>query len=400
MNELKMNFYVIGTGNRKTEFAAEVLALIRANTVFSGGNRHYELVSHLLPEGHIWLPVQSPMEALFEAYERLNQPVVVFASGDPLFYGIANTLQARYPGAEIHSYPHFSSVQLLLHRASLNSNLIHTVSVHGRSWAALDEVIIQQKPLIGILTDQEKSPSAIAKRLLDYGYNNYSIWIGEELEGEHEQVRHLELEEAAKLTFKPLNCVVLKKESHRNIPFGISDHLFEGLEGRPNMITKMPVRLCSLHALDLGSKTVLWDIGFCTGSLSIEAKLRFPHLEIHAFEKRTACLQILQNNQHKFGAPGIQGWTGDIFETDLGQISRAGAVFVGGHGGRLPELLQRIDQYLPAGGSVVINAVQKNSVKDFIALSAKLNWKLAEPLKLKVDAHNEISILKATKEPC
>jgi len=393
-----MIFYVIGIGNRTTEFAAEVLTLIHANTVFSGGHRHYDLVSHLLPEGHIWLQVQSPMEVLFKAYEQVNQPVVVFASGDPLFYGIANTLRTKYPGAEINTYPYFSSVQLLLHKANLNSNLLQTVSVHGRSWEALDEVIIQQKPLIGILTDREKSPSTIAKRLLDYGYNNYSMWIGEELEGEKEQISHFELKEAADHTFQPLNCLILKKESHRNIGFGINDHSFEGLEGRPNMITKMPVRLCSLHALDLGSKSVLWDIGFCTGSLSIEAKLRFPHLEIHAFEKRTECLQILQNNQHKFGAPGISSRIGDIFETDLRQISKAQAVFVGGHGRRLTELLQLIDQYLLPGGSVVINAVQEKSVRDFMACSAQLNWKLDEPLILKVDAHNEISILKATKE--
>jgi len=393
-----MIFQVIGIGNRKADFSGEVLSLIRRSTVFSGGHRHYELVSHALPEGYTWLPVQSPMELLFESYQQLNQPVVVFASGDPLFYGIANTLRTKYPEAEIHTYPYFSSIQLLLHRANLNSNLLQTVSVHGRTWAALDEVLIQQKPLIGILTDQEKSPSAIAQRLLAYGYDNYTIWIGEDLEGDNEQLRHLGLEEAADSNFQPLNCVVLQKVARRDTAFGIKDTLFEGLEGRPNMITKMPVRLCSLHALDLGAKSVLWDIGFCTGSLSIEAKLHFPHLEIHAFEKRTACLQILQNNQYKFGAPGIKAWIGDIFETDLKQVSRPQSVFIGGHGGRLMELLQLIDQYLLTGGSVVINAVQENSLRDFISFSDGMNWKLEVPLKLKVDTHNEITILKAVKE--
>jgi precorrin-6Y C5,15-methyltransferase (decarboxylating) len=395
-----MIFHVIGIGNRKAEFSEQLLRLIRSHTVFSGGHRHNELVSHLLPQGHIWLPVQSPMELLFESYQQASLPVIVFASGDPLFYGIANTLRTKYPEAEIHTYPYFSSIQLLAHQASLNSNLLQTVSVHGRTWSALDEVLIQQKPLIGILTDQEKSPSAIAKRLLAYGYTNYTMWIGEDLEGENEQVRHLQPEQAVDATFHPLNCVVLQKESQREIAFGINDALFEGLEGRPNMITKMPVRLCSLHALDLGSKSVLWDIGFCTGSLSIEAKLRFPYLEIHAFEKRSECLQILRNNQHKFGSPGINAWIGDIFEADLKNVTRPQSVFVGGHGGRLTELLQIIDQYLLTGGTVVMNAVQDGSVRDFIAFADKLNWKLEEPLRLKVDAHNEITILKAIKESC
>jgi len=163
------------------------------------------------------------------------------------------------------------------------------------------------------------------------------------------------------------------------------------------MITKMPVRLCSLHALALQSKAVLWDLGFCTGSLSIEAKLHFPRLDIHAFEKRLECMQLIENNQHKFGAPGINAYRGDILEFDFTLITKPDAVFIGGHGGRLNELMHKIDQYISAGGIIVMNAVQQNSIDEFIATATALNWKLIEPLKLKVNSHNEIAILKAIK---
>ncbi len=392
-----MIFHVIGIGNKRTELPEQLLDLILHHHVFSGGQRHYELTGHLLPEGHQWIPIQSPMEQLFESYTTIDRPIIVFASGDPLFYGMANTLKTKYPEAIVHTYPYLSSIQLLVHRAGISSNHLQSVSVHGRSWAALDEVLIKQEPLIGVLTDREKSPSAIAKRLLYYGYDNYSVWIGEDLEGERERIREMQLEEAATLDFHPLNCVILKKQTHRDISFGIRDTSFEGLKGRPNMITKMPVRLCSLHALALQSKTVLWDLGFCTGSLSIEAKLRFPYLEIHAFEKRPECMQIIENNQRTHGTPGISAYTGDLFEFDFTKISRPDAVFIGGHGGRLPELLLLTDQYLLPGSTIVINAVQEDSAVEFISGSARLGWKLEEPLKLKVDTHNEITILKAIK---
>ena len=71
-----------------------------------------------------------------------------------------------------------------------------------------------------------------------------------------------------------------------NGSFGIPEEQFELLDGRANMITKMPVRLLSLSLLDLRNRSVMWDVGFCTGSVSIEAKLQFPHLDIVAFEKR------------------------------------------------------------------------------------------------------------------
>jgi precorrin-6B C5,15-methyltransferase / cobalt-precorrin-6B C5,C15-methyltransferase len=392
-----MIFEIIGIGNKKFEPAKQQLKLIQKHRVFSGGQRHFELVKHLLPDEHHWILIKAPLESLFESYQNTDETILVFASGDPLFYGISNTLQTKYPDAQINTYPYFNAIQLLIHRININSNQIKTVSVHGRSWQALDEVLIKQEVLIGVLTDAEKSPSAIAKRFLDYGYDNYSICVGEDLEGEHEQVRQMDLREASLQTFHSLNCVILQKKTHRDISFGVEDDLFDGLPGRPNMITKMPVRLCSLHALALQSKAVLWDIGFCTGSLSIEAKLRFPQLEIYAFEKRTECMQLIENNQRKFGAPGINAYRDDIFEFDFTLINKPDAVFIGGHGGRLNELMHKIDQYIGTGGIIVMNAVQQNSIDEFTATATVLNWKLIEPLKLKVNSHNEIAILKAIK---
>lgn len=179
-----MIFHVVGIGNKSPDLPVHLLSVIQGHAVFSGGQRHYELVKHLLPADHQWMPVKSPLDILFKRYQQVDQPIVIFASGDPLFYGMANTLRNKYPFAEIHTYPYFSSIQLLAHGANLNSNPLQTVSVHGRSWAALDEALIKQEPLIGVLTDQEKSPYAIAERLLLYGYSNYSIWVGEDLEGE------------------------------------------------------------------------------------------------------------------------------------------------------------------------------------------------------------------------
>ena len=393
-----MQFYVIGIGNKKAVLPPELQALVDQHRLFSGGRRHYELVQELLPVGHRWIFIQSPMEEVFEAYESAEEPVLIFASGDPLFYGFANTLRNKYPEAAIHSFPWFTSIQLLANRAGINCSELKTVSVHGRGWEALDEIVIRQEPLIGVLTDQKKSPSAIAQRLREYGYTNYSMVVGEDLEGEQEHIETLSLQAASGKGFHPLNCLILKKEMHRALPFGIPDHELKGLEGRPNMITKMPVRLCSLHALELADKNILWDIGFCTGSLCIEAKLRFPHLSIHAFEKREECEEIMEVNQRQFGVPGIHTYIGDFFETDLKSLPTPDAVFVGGHGGRLGDLLEIIDNKIAIGGIVVMNAVQESSQQEFIGKARELGWKQDELLSLKVNSHNRISILKAVKE--
>ena len=77
------------------------------------------------------------------------------------------------------------------------------------------------------------------------------------------------------------NCLILRKERDgHSRKFGLPDSAFEHLSGREKMITKMPIRLLSLSMLDLRNRERFWDIGFCTGSVSIEAKLLFPHLHI------------------------------------------------------------------------------------------------------------------------
>ncbi|WP_438425722.1 precorrin-6y C5,15-methyltransferase (decarboxylating) subunit CbiE [Aquimarina macrocephali] len=392
-----MIFHIIGIGNKTPDFTTEQQQNILDTRIFSGGKRHYELVKDYLPKNHQWIAIQSPMSQVFEAYEKAAVPIIVFASGNPLFYGFSNTLKNKYPDAEIITIPYFSSIQLLANAMHLNSNRLETVSVHGRSWKALDTILIQQKESIGVLTDTEKTPAIIAKRLLEYGYDNYEIIVGEDIEGEQEKFQKLSLLEASTMKFHSLNCVILKKTEHRQIDFGISDTDFKGLPGRPKMITKMPIRLMTLHYLDILNVDIVWDIGFCTGSVSIEAKLKNPDIAVVAFEKRPQCEAIMIENQKCFGVPGIQVVMGDFFEQDLTQFAKPKAIFIGGHGGRLEELFLKIAPVLQLETCIVINAVKESSVQAFKAGCNKIGYTIVEESILSLDEYNPITLLKAIK---
>lgn len=391
-----MTFYIIGIANKKPNFTIEQQQKILSTAIFSGGKRHYELVKNSLPKKHQWIPIQSPMSEVFEAYEKTDTSIVIFASGNPLFYGFSNTLQHKYPDTEIITEPYFSSIQLLANATNTNSNQLQTVSVHGRNWNDFDTMLIRQKELIGVLTDTKKNPAAIAQRMLDYGYTNYEMIIGEDIEGPQEYFHELIVSEASIKEFHPLNCVLLKKKFHRPIDFGIKDIDFKGLPGRPNMITKMPVRLTTLHLLEVLNSTTFWDIGFCTGSISIEAKLKNSSLEIIAFEKRIECEDIMIENQKRFGTPGIQTVMGDFFEQELTQFPKPDTIFIGGHGGRLEELFIKIKPFLHADTCIVINAVKESSIKMFKNSCADIGYDIVQECVLSLDKHNPITLIKAT----
>ena len=90
-------FHIIGiTDSRELSFSKEVQVLIARSHVFSGGKRHHEIMAAMLPESSVWIDITVPLDAVFECYADY-QEIVVFASGDPLFFGFANTVMRKLP---------------------------------------------------------------------------------------------------------------------------------------------------------------------------------------------------------------------------------------------------------------------------------------------------------------
>ena len=415
-----MKFIVIGiTDNPQPFFPSEVLEIIRQGRVFSGGKRHHEIVAPFLPVDAQWIDITVPLDDVFANYSSLftlHSSLIVFASGDPLFFGFANTIKRKMPDAEIVLYPTFNSLQMLAHRLVMPYHDMRIVSLTGRPWPEFDKALIERTVKIGVLTDKEHTPATIAQRILEYGYSNYTMYVGEHLGNpELEKVTTLTLEEATQRDFTMPNCVIVAADSHgqtRTVrksplssaakPFGIPDSEFTLLDGREKMITKMPIRLLTLQALDLPKCHVLWDIGFCTGSVSIEAKLQFPHVQIEAFEIRPECESIVNENARRFGTPGINIHIGDFLETDMSLLPRPDAVFIGGHGGKLKEMMAKVLTVLADNGCIVMNSVKAPKVTTdshqlWDEACQELGLKQEPPMRLVIDEHHPIEILKAHK---
>ena len=101
-----LSFKVIGINdNPQPAFTDEVKEVIDGGKVFSGGLRHHEIVGDVLPVGSQWIDITVPLGDVFQQYRNVDGEIVVFASGDPLFFGFASTLQREFPDANIVADP-------------------------------------------------------------------------------------------------------------------------------------------------------------------------------------------------------------------------------------------------------------------------------------------------------
>ncbi|PIF06162.1 MAG: cobalamin biosynthesis bifunctional protein CbiET [Draconibacterium sp.] len=392
-----MKIIIIGIPDKDIGFNKEQLEQINATIHFAGGKRHYELVKKYLPKNHQWTAITIPLSKLYDAIRNCPDTFVVFASGDPLFFGIGITLQREFPDTEIKIYPYFNSLQMLAHKVGVPYGEFPTISLTGRPWHKFDQALIQGVERMGILTDRKNTPKTIVERMLRYNYSNYKMYYGEHMGGEQERVKTLTLQEALKLDFKHPNCFFLEKADDKIPRKGISELDFKPLDGRPKMITKMAVRLATIALMRLDNRSVFWDVGSCTGSVAIETKLHYPHLKITAFEKRLESKELIPYNCEKFQTPGIALYINDYTLVDKTDFEQPDAVFLGGYGGKMEEVLSDIDKYLQNNGVLAFNSVTEKSKSRFVAWCENNNYLLEHQQVITVDSHNPITILVAKK---
>lgn len=395
-----LRFLVIGINdNPQPTFTDEVKRVIDGGKVFSGGLRHHEIVGNILPDGAQWIDITVPLSDVYRQYRDVDDKIIIFASGDPLFFGFATTLQREFPDVDIMVYPTFNSLQTLAHRIVMSYHDMIIVSLTGRPWNAFDAALIEGRNKIGILTDRQHTPSAIAERMLHYGYVEYEMYVGEHLGNtEAERVVRYSLEEAATTDFSFPNCLIITKKNNSSLQMGLPDNAFAILDGRPKMITKMPIRLLSIQALGLTCGSVLWDIGFCTGSISIEAKRMYPSIDVVAFEIREEGRELMEENTRRFRTPGITTVIGDFMEQDVTTFPQPTSVFIGGHGGKIVQIVARVAQMLPKGGIVVMNSVSEKSRTRFIGACQMFGLSLVSCNSIQLNDYNKIDILKCVKQ--
>ncbi len=287
------------------------------------------------------------------------EEVGVLFSGDSGFFSGVRLLlplldETRF---EVRVLPGITSVQTLsakLKRPWQNWGLY---SAHGVACDAVGAVC-EGKPAF-FLTGGKTGPADLCRQLNEAGLGFLEVTVGENLGTEGETITHGTAEEFAEHSFSAL-CVMLAEAApcpRRRVP-GLKDSEFIRAEKIP--MTKQEVRAAALAKLGVGPDDICWDIGAGTGSVSVELALQAK--AVYAVEPRCDALCLAAENRKKHAAWKLRLIEGTAPEA-LEGLPVPDAVFVGGSGGRLREILHAVHR-ANVGSRVCVSAVSLENLQE------------------------------------
>ncbi len=377
------------------------LARVRGAEVLAGGRRHLALFPDGLfaapPER---LPILGALEPVLDAIARergSGRRVVVLASGDPGFFGIARSLIDLLGRAAVEVVPHVSAMQLAFARAGEAWDDTVLLSAHARP---VEDLIapLRGAAKAGIFTDPERSPAAIARALIGAGIGGFRAVVCEGLGGAGERVREYpDLESLAGWEGSSLNTLVLiRKEgqmvrpetrvneaaqAEQSVPLqeppggwtlGIPEEAFAHRKPKLGLITKTEVRVVSLAKLRLRPDSVVWDIGAGSGSVSIEAARMCPQGRVFAIEKNEEDIGLIRENIARFRTTNVEARHRKAPD-GLDELPDPDAVFIGGSGSRMGDILEVAYRRLRAGGRLVANLATIENLAEANAFFRAMN---------------------------
>lgn len=327
--------------------------------VVIGGMRHLESVKFF--KGRticITGDIRSLIAEIHQCMEKKLR-IVVLATGDPLLFGIGNTLINHFGIHAIEIHPGISTVQVALSRLGLKTHEAVILSRHGVHDDDLYKIHNHHTGVI--LTSHVHNPAEIIHEIMEK-YPQTKQWQGHVcqcLGMANEIIQSGDLKQLSVVkTFQTPNLLIVEN------PHPISPIQLFAEFGRPddvyvhdaNMITHPEIRAIALSKLKLDSAETVWDVGAGSGSVGIEAAQLNPYLKIFSIEKNTERYEHIILNAKKHKANNLFPVLGNASKVCL-SLPAPDRVFIGGGGEDLSDLLTLCYKRLSEGGVMVVNTV-------------------------------------------
>ncbi|MFL5245668.1 MAG: precorrin-6y C5,15-methyltransferase (decarboxylating) subunit CbiE [Gemmataceae bacterium] len=368
MNPAESKIYIVGIGNDGLSgLTFRARSLLSSAELVLGAEPVLDLLAEL-PAERVRLGSDLAELVGLLTSNLGKKRMVIVASGDPLFYGVARYLCEKLGKDRFEVLPHVSSMQLAFARIKESWEEAYLTNLASHP---LDAVVdrIRTAELVGLFTSEKETPPVVARALLARGLDYFRVFVCENLGAPDERVTQGELGDIGELEFAPLNVMILKrKEGRPDQPsasrfgrFGNPDDIFAQSQPKSGLITRSEVRAIALAQLNLRSTSIVWDIGAGSGSVAIEAAQLAPQGMVCAIEQDLADYHLIVANAQTFGVQNLKAVHGSAPAVFAG-LPAPDAVFVGGAGHETTRLLASAYEALRPGGRLVANVATLESL--------------------------------------
>ena len=311
--------------------------------------------------------IPAKVHQVLETHPSVRYAAVVFR-GDTGFFSGATEMIKEFADEDITVIPGISSLGALSARLGVSWDNAALISLHGRRSNFVDAVVRNKK--VFFLTGGENTPSAVCRKLMEYGLGEIPCTVGERLSYPDEKITRGSAATVSEGEYDPLSVMFIENPwASEAVRAGIDDSEF--LRGDVPM-TKSEVRAISMAKLALQADSVVYDIGAGTGSVSVACALSAYKGQVFAIEKEPDAVELIKKNRLKFRADNINVISGPAPDS-LKDLPAPTHAFIGGAGGNLRSILKVLMDKNP-DVRIVMNTVTLESQSEAFACAKEYNF--------------------------
>lgn len=356
-----MKVYIVGTGmDGDKTLTRKAFEIIRDSEILIGAERILKPFAYLKKTVFTEYRTDKIIEYI---NTNMDKTIAVLMSGDCGFYSGAEKL-SELLGNECEIICGISTPVYFCTKIGKKWENMKFISLHGKENNIAINVL--QNELCFFLLGGKNTVSDICNILLNYNICDVNIFVGENLSYENEKITCGTVSKMTRYIAENLGVMVVENRNYmKYIPAGIPDGEF--IRGDIPM-TKSEIRSVAVSRLNIGKKSVCWDIGCGTGSVSVEMAMRCPDGKVYSFDKKLQAVELTYQNARKFSCDNIQIQCVAFPDDIPANMPVPDCAFIGGTSGKMRETVDFILRKNPSA-VIVATAVSLETVSEFLNFS-------------------------------
>lgn len=375
---VKPQVSVVGIGpGSKTAMTGEVKTALTTADCIIGAKRMLEAVAEKGQTIHHAIAPEAISAFIRE--HREYRRFAIAMSGDVGFFSGTKKLLPMLSDCDVTVLPGISSMVYLCAKLGTSYADVIPISVHGRDHDIIPD--IRRNERVFALVGGENGMGNMCRELTEAGLGNVKVSVGQRLSYPDEKITVGTAETLKDQAFQSLSVALIENEAaDAAVICGLPDDTFIRTESVP--MTKSEVRAVCLSKLALTEKSVAWDVGAGTGSVSIEMALQARKGYVYAIEQKEAALELLQENCRKFRLSNLSVIPGTAPDACV-ELPAPTHAFIGGSSGNMREIITLLLQKNPKV-RIVATAIALESVTELTACMKHFAFEETEVVSMTV----------------